>query len=122
MHIYGLNPVREALKAGRVREIRVADRSDDRVRQLLDEAAARGIAVRRVTRDQLERDTRQGVHQGVMAEVESLPPAALEDFTRSLDPPPLLVILDEVEDPQNVGAILRTVDAAGATGVIRQSR
>jgi 23S rRNA (guanosine2251-2'-O)-methyltransferase len=122
MKIYGINPVIEALRAGRVREVRVADRHDDRLNRLLDDAAARGVAVRRVTRDQLERDTKQGVHQGVVADVESLPPATLEDFTASLNPPPLLVVLDEIEDPQNVGAILRTVDAAGGTGVIRQSR
>jgi 23S rRNA (guanosine2251-2'-O)-methyltransferase len=122
MLIYGINPVLEALRAGRVREVRVADRHDDRLKQLLESAVSSGVAVRRVTRDQLERDTRHGLHQGVLADVEPLPPASLEDFTASLDPPPLLVVLDEVEDPQNVGAILRTVDASGATGLIRQSR
>ncbi len=122
MLVYGINPVLEALRAGRVREVRIADRQDARLKQLLDLASSRRVTVRRVTRDQMERDTRQGVHQGVMADVEPLPAATLEEFTATLDPPPLLVVLDEVEDPQNVGAILRTVDAAGATGVVRQSR
>ncbi len=122
MLIYGINPVLEALRTGRVRELRVADRRDDRLNRILDEAASRGVSVRQVTREQIERETRQGVHQGVLADVEPLPPAALEDFTATLDPPPLLVVLDEVEDPQNVGAILRSVDAAGGTGLVRQSR
>lgn len=122
MIIYGINSVLEALGTGRVREIRVADRDDDRLRRLLDAAQAGGVVVRRVTRDELGRDSKGGVHQGVTADVAPLPPASLEEFTSSLEPPPLLVVLDEVEDPQNVGAILRTVDAAGATGLIRQSR
>lgn len=122
MTIFGINSVLEALRTGRVREIRVADRDDDRLRRLLEAAQAGGVAVRRVTRDDLGRDARGGVHQGVTADVAPLPPASVEEFTASLEPPPLLVVLDEVEDPQNVGAILRTVDAAGATGLIRQSR
>lgn len=122
MFIYGINSVLEALRTGRVREIRVADRHDERLTHLVKAAAAAGVSVRRVTREQLERDTKHGVHQGVSAEVDPLPPASLEDFTASLEPPPLLVVLDEVEDPQNVGAILRTMDAAGASGLIRQSR
>ena len=54
--------------------------------------------------------------------MSSAAPGSLETFTATLDPPPLIVVLDEVEDPQNVGAILRTVDAAGGTGVVRQTR
>ena len=53
---------------------------------------------------------------------DAAPVGSLEAFTATLDPPPLLVVLDEVEDPQNVGAILRTMDAVGATGLVRQTR
>ncbi len=70
----------------------------------------------------LDRDARHGVHQGVVAAVEDRPTATLDDLVRADAEPPLIVVLDGIEDPQNVGAILRTVDAAGATGVIRQTR
>jgi len=121
MIIYGINAVAEALRAGRVRRIRVAPRDDDRIRRLLTDAAARGVRVERVTRDVIERATRGGTHQGIAAEISDLPTATLIDLVRAKDPP-LIVVLDGVEDPQNVGAILRTADAAGATGVVRQTR
>jgi 23S rRNA (guanosine2251-2'-O)-methyltransferase len=122
MLIYGINSVAEALRAGRVRQIRVASRADDRLRRILDDAAARGVKVLRVAPDTLDRDARSGVHQGIVADVTPLPEATLDDVLRGGDNPSLIVVLDGVEDPQNVGAILRTVDAAGATGVVRQTR
>lgn len=124
MLIYGINAVAEALVAGRVREIRVAGRHDDRLRRLLDDAGARGVRVRRVTREALDGDAQGANHQGVVADVTPMPPASLEDLARPREngAPPLIVVLDGVEDPQNVGAIIRTVDAAGASGVVRQTR
>jgi 23S rRNA (guanosine2251-2'-O)-methyltransferase len=122
MIIYGINPVLEAIKAGRVREIRVAQRADDRLQKLLEEAAKRSVRVRFVTRDELEHESKQGVHQGVVAEVERRTEATLGDLAQSVNGPPLIVVLDEVEDPQNVGAILRTVDACGGSGLVRQTR
>lgn len=122
MVIYGINPVLEAIKAGRAREILVAQRADDRLQRLLDEAARHRVRVRYVTRDELDHAARGGVHQGVIAEVERLTEATLEDLADTSNGAPLIVVLDEVEDPQNVGAILRTVDAAGGSGVVRQTR
>jgi 23S rRNA (guanosine2251-2'-O)-methyltransferase len=122
MVIYGLHPVLEALKAGRVRALRVSARDDRRLGALLEQARAAGISVRQVPRDFLDRESGHGVHQGVVADVDAAPGGSLEAFTASLDPSPLLVVLDEVEDPQNVGAILRTMDAVGATGLVRQTR
>jgi 23S rRNA (guanosine2251-2'-O)-methyltransferase len=58
----------------------------------------------------------------VVADVERRTEATLEDLAQTRDGPPLIVVLDEVEDPQNVGAILRTVDACGGSGVVRQTR
>jgi 23S rRNA (guanosine2251-2'-O)-methyltransferase len=120
--IYGINPVLEAVKAGRAREILVAQRADDRLQRLLDEAARHSVRVRYVTRDELDHAARGGVHQGVIAEVARLTEATLEDLADASKGAPLIVVLDEVEDPQNVGAILRTVDAAGGSGVVRQTR
>ena len=122
MIVYGINPALEALRGGRARELRVADRSDRRLQQLIDLAAKRGVHVRRVPAEALERDARGGVHQGVIAVVEDAPEYSLNDLVQSPDGPPLLVVLDGIEDPHNLGAILRTADAAGAHGVVIQSR
>jgi 23S rRNA (guanosine2251-2'-O)-methyltransferase len=122
MVIYGINPVLEALRAGRVRELRVSERAGGRVSDLVKAAARDGIAVRRVRTPELDRAARGGVHQGVVAELEEAGSIDVSDLIASAKRPPLIVVLDGIEDPHNVGAILRTVDAAGADGVVRQSR
>jgi 23S rRNA (guanosine2251-2'-O)-methyltransferase len=122
MVIYGINPVLEAIKARRAKEIWVAQRADDRLQKLLEEAARSSVRVRFVTRDELDQAAKRGAHQGVVADVERRTEATLEDLAAATDGPPLIVVLDEVEDPQNVGAILRTVDACGGSGVVRQTR
>ncbi|HJU41731.1 MAG TPA: RNA methyltransferase substrate-binding domain-containing protein, partial [Vicinamibacterales bacterium] len=122
MIIYGINPVLEAIKAGRAKEILVAQRADDRLQRLLEEAGRHSVRVRYVTRDELEHASKRGAHQGVVAEVDRRTEASLEDLASAAKGPPLIVVLDEVEDPQNVGAILRTVDACGASGLVRQTR
>ena len=118
MIIYGINPVLEALRAGRVKALRVGNRADDRLKQLLALAAERGVPVRRVPADALERESRRGVHQGVVAEIEKAAGYSLDEIVGGASSPPLLVVVDGVEDPHNLGAILRTADAAGADGVI----
>jgi len=120
--IYGINPVLEALRAGRVKELRVGERADDRLKQLLALASERGVRVRRVPADALERESRRGVHQGVVAEVEEVADYSVEEIVRGAAGAALVVVLDGVEDPHNLGAILRTADAAGADGVVVQSR
>jgi 23S rRNA (guanosine2251-2'-O)-methyltransferase len=120
--IYGINPVLEAIKAKRAKEIWVAQRADERLQRLLEAAAHHSVRVRFVTRDELDQASRRGAHQGVVAEVERRTEATLEDLAQAKDGPPLIVVLDEVEDPQNVGAILRSVDACGGSGVVRQTR
>jgi len=119
--IYGINPVLEALRAGRVDAIRVSRRDDGRVAELVDAARTAGVAVTRVEAGELDRASKGGVHQGVVALVrdqESLGPTDLVTAEGAA----LIVVLDGVEDPHNVGAILRTVDAAGGSGVVRQQR
>jgi 23S rRNA (guanosine2251-2'-O)-methyltransferase len=123
MIIYGLNPVLEALRAGRVRGLRVGSRADARVDEVLALARRRGVTVQRVEATALDRAARGGVHQGVVAEVEAPRDYSVGQLVEAAAPDaPLLVVLDGVEDPHNVGAILRTVDAAGAHGVVRQER
>jgi 23S rRNA (guanosine2251-2'-O)-methyltransferase len=120
--IYGINPVLEALRAGRVRELRVGERADDRLKQLLALAGERGVRVRRVEADRLDRDSRRGVHQGVIAEIEEAADYGIEEIVSGASQAPLVVVLDGIEDPHNLGAILRTADAAGVDGVVVQSR
>jgi 23S rRNA (guanosine2251-2'-O)-methyltransferase len=120
--IYGINPVLEALRAGRVNALRVGERADDRLKQLLALAGARGVRVTRVPADVLERESRRGVHQGVVADVADTEDYSIDALIRGASGAPLLVVLDGIEDPHNLGAILRTADAAGADGVVVQSR
>lgn len=122
MIIYGVNPVLEALRSGSVRELRVGERNDARLQELLSLADKRGVPVRRVQADALNRDARGGVHQGVLAVIDDAREYSLDELVRGASGPPLLVVLDGIEDPHNLGAILRTADAAGADGVVLQSR
>jgi 23S rRNA (guanosine2251-2'-O)-methyltransferase len=78
--------------------------------------------VRRAKVDELDRFAKGGAHQGVVADVHDAVHLSVEDLVAGAKAAPLIVVLDQIEDPHNVGAILRTVDAAGADGVVRQSR
>ena len=122
MIIYGINPVMEALRAGRVATVRVADRQNDRLRALLALAASAGVRVEQAPLDVIARQARGGVHQGVVAEVQERQSFSVEELVRGAAGSPLIVVLDGVEDPHNVGAILRTCDAAGADGLVVQTR
>jgi 23S rRNA (guanosine2251-2'-O)-methyltransferase len=120
--IYGINPVLEAVRAGRVTAIQVGTRSDDRLAALLRLAEEKRVAVTRVAPGVLDRLARGGAHQGVIAEARDSDRLDVHDLIARARGAPLLVVLDGIEDPHNLGAILRTVDAAGADGVVRQSR
>ena len=122
MIIYGINPVLEALRAGRVTALRLSSRADDRVAGLVRLAEERGVPLRRVAAADLDRAARGGVHQGVVADVRASERLSVEDLLAEAGAAPLIVVLDGIEDPHNLGAILRTADAAGADGVVRQAR
>jgi 23S rRNA (guanosine2251-2'-O)-methyltransferase len=122
MVIYGINPVLEALKAGRVRSLMVGDRAGARMTELLRLAAQAHVEVRRVPEASIDRAAGGGVHQGVVAEVAPAATMDLGELLAAAASPALVVVLDGIEDPRNLGAILRTADAAGVDGVIRQSR
>jgi 23S rRNA (guanosine2251-2'-O)-methyltransferase len=123
IHIYGLNPVLEALRGGRVQRLRVGARADRRIEQAIALARELDVPVERVDAETLSRIARGGAHQDIAAEVAAARDYSVEDLVASAgSAPPLLVVLDGIEDPHNVGAILRTADAAGVHGVVRQAR
>jgi 23S rRNA (guanosine2251-2'-O)-methyltransferase len=124
MRVYGINPVLEALRAQRVTAIRVSPRADERLTEIVRLAGAQGIGIQRVSVADLDRAANGARHQGVVADLA--PPNArlsVEDLVIGASgSAPLIVVLDGIEDPHNVGAIVRSVDAAGAHGIVRQSR
>lgn len=122
MLIYGINPVLEAIRAGRVKSLRVSPRADERLTELVREAEQRGIAIRRVAADELDHAAQGGRHQGVVADAAESEAISLDELVAGAKAAPLIIVLDGIEDPQNLGAILRTADAAGADGVVRQAR
>lgn len=120
--IYGVNAVSEALTARRVSRLIHERGAGPRVDALVARAQELRIPTETADRRALERLSRGGVHQGVAADLESVAAYTLEELVRGAVGPSLLVVLDGIEDPQNMGAILRLADAAGATGVVRQAR
>ena len=127
MHfIYGINAVTEALKArGRAFEwVGVAkDRHDLRLQRVVEESRRNGIAVRFVPRAELDRMAGNNAHQGVVAVTSAKQYSDLDDVVAAKRGQySLVVVLDGVEDPHNLGAILRTADAAGADGVVVPER
>ena len=122
MLIYGINAVTEALRAGRVLSLRAGKRSDRRLLELIAQAELSRIPIRRVSDHELDRESGASSHQGVIADVKETEAYDLDDLIRDAPSPALLVVLDGIEDPHNFGAIVRSVDAAGAHGVVRQTR
>ena len=123
--LYGRNPVEEALAAGRrtASEIVLPAASpgeDDQIARIRDEAHARRLVVRTMERAQLDKLTRFGHHQGVALKTTGYPYVGFEEILRDVheDENALVVVLDHLADPQNVGSILRTACAVGATGVV----
>ncbi|MBA3792425.1 MAG: 23S rRNA (guanosine(2251)-2'-O)-methyltransferase RlmB [Rubrobacter sp.] len=112
--IYGVRPVIEALRAGRREIFEVLDSVDNK--EIRRASSERGATVREVPRSQVEELARGGVHQGVVARVGVYPYVALDDVLALLDP--LVIVLDGVTDPRNLGAVLRAADGAGASGVV----
>ena len=110
--IYGVRPVVEALRSRRRRVIEVLDATGNAEIR----AAAGGVAVETVSRDRVDELARGGVHQGVVARVEAYPYSGLEEILAV--PESLILVLDGVTDPRNLGAVLRAADGAGASGVV----
>ena len=129
--IYGVLPVTEALRAGTrpVERITIAEGAhDSRLQELYELARAGNVLVRRAPRAELDRMAAGANHQGVIAAVGAARYVASEELLETLsarvgtDDPPLALVLDGVEDPRNLGAILRTAECAGAHGVFIPER
>jgi len=126
--IEGRNPVLEALKAGRPIGKLLLSRDIERhsiVGQILHQAREAGVLVERVDPRLIQKLSPTGHSQGVLAMVAAAEYVTLDDLlarSRSLGEPPLYVLLDGIEDPYNLGAILRTADAAGVHGAVIPQR
>lgn len=121
-HLFGFHAVTARLRTrpDSVRSIYVANtRHDRRTRELIERAASTGVTVHAVDEQRLAALTGNAKHQGVVASVEANAPfTTLDEVLDSLREPPLLLILDGVTDPHNLGACLRNADAFGAQAVI----
>lgn len=123
--LYGLHPVEEAIRSGnrRLESVAVArERKDARLQTVLEACRAAGIPVRLESREQLTRIARTEAHQGVVARVAERGYHSLQDLMRPRGEHLFLLALDGVEDPHNLGALLRTADGAGVDGVILPER
>jgi len=129
--IYGVNAVEEALRAGRrqFESITILESArPDRLKRLLILAREHGVPIHRVPRLNLDRELIDARHQGVVARIAAAHYADPDDLINSLaakigtDDPPLAVGLDGIEDPRNMGSILRTAECAGVHGLFIPER
>lgn len=121
--LYGINAVESALRndPARIRVIWLdTARDDGRLMALNDQAARIGITVERVSRKALDRRVPEGRHQGVVADYRPPPPPTEHELLTLVEKAnsPLLLVLDGVTDPHNLGACLRTAAAVGAIAVV----
>ena len=123
-HLAGIHAVEEALVAGRPlnRIIVARGHRGGRIQKILDLARSRGVPVRFEERTQLDQAAASEHHQGVIAFAAANAAVELEDLLKDGRPSQLLVLLDGIEDPHNLGAIVRTALAAGAEGVVIPER
>lgn len=134
--LYGVHPVEEAIKAGRRRfdQVLVAqERKDERIEKLVALCRQAGVRVRQESREQLTLMAKTAAHQGVVALVRGQEFYTIEDLYEAPAPSPfspapaipaarLVLALDGVEDPQNLGALLRVADGAGVDGIVLTER
>jgi len=118
--ITGLQAVREAIRVHgeRLDRVLVEDRGGPQIEAVARFATDRGAKVLPVPRSELDRASKGARHQGAIAYAPDLELVELEDIIKDLETCPLMVALDEIEDPQNFGAVIRSVVALGASAVI----
>lgn len=112
--IYGVRPVIEALHSDRREVFEVLDAVGEK--SVASGAAVKRVPVKRVSRQRIEELARGGAHQGVAAWVGPYPYSSLKEILSTTEP--FVIVLDSVTDPHNLGAVLRAVDGAGASGVV----
>jgi 23S rRNA (guanosine2251-2'-O)-methyltransferase len=112
--IYGIRPVIEALRSGRRKVFEVLDASGKG--EIAEATAASGVPVKRVPRTRIEELAHGATHQGVAARVGPYPYVERDNILAT--PEPLILVLDGITDPRNLGAVLRAADGAGASGVV----
>ncbi len=122
--VFGIHAVEEALAAGRPAErlLVAKGRRGTAIEKLVQAARAADVPVRFVSRAEVDRAAGQGTHQGVVLIAGAKRYSSLEDVIKAAASPGLLVVLDGVQDPRNLGAVLRSAAAAGADGVIVPER
>ncbi len=121
--IEGRNAVIEAIRSGRsIDKLFILDGCQDGpVSTIRKEAKKAGIMMKFVTRDRLDQISQTGAHQGVIAYAAAYDYAEIDDIfelANEQGEPPFIILLDNIEDPHNLGAIIRTANIAGAHGVI----
>jgi 23S rRNA (guanosine2251-2'-O)-methyltransferase len=114
--LYGRNPVREALRGRRAHQVGEVWATGGAAR----ESWLAGVGVRIKSAEEIERRCGSPAHQGLCADAGSYPYAGAEELLQGHEP--LLVALDQVQDPQNLGSICRTAECVGAAGVIIPER
>jgi 23S rRNA (guanosine2251-2'-O)-methyltransferase len=122
--LIGIHPVQEALRAGRSMEHVLVARGagNPRIQEIIDECRRAGVPLRFEPRQALDRAAQSAAHQGVVAVTAAHRYRELEQVIAPPGAPGLLVLLDGVEDPHNLGAIIRTAYAAGADAVVLPER
>ncbi len=121
--IEGRNAVIEAFRAGKpIDKLFVLDGAQDGpIQTIKREAKKRDTMIRFVTKERLDQLSETGKHQGVIAYAAAYEYAEVEDIlaaARAKDEPPFIILLDNIEDPHNLGAIVRTANLAGAHGAL----
>jgi 23S rRNA (guanosine2251-2'-O)-methyltransferase len=123
--LFGLHPVEEALRSGTRKFDHVCiarERQDIRLERLIQACRDAGVKMRLDTRDQLTKLARTEAHQGVVAIVRARQFLDVDDLLKETKKNQLLLAVDGIEDPQNLGALLRSAEGAGVDGVVVTER
>lgn len=127
MKIEGRHAIAEALRSGKTIDRLIVRKGirDAEGNRLIDEAKERGVKVQFREKEALDRESRDGKHQGFIAEITDFVYSEVEDILRYADEtgrPPFILICDGIEDPHNLGSIIRVAECAGVHGIIIPDR